>query len=255
MKVFAAQFGILFGLGMIVIAAELWRKFPIVQQELQESAASLPPLWVIIFSAIIKNAVILAIPVSIGIICTRSLNLHSHLIDRLVFHKLSSIPFRQELIWSIGIGLIAAALMLLFDHLMQPYLPQSFKDVASAQPQDVLAGIFLGGIIEEIVMRWGIMSSFVWLGWKIFKQGVTLPSQWIYQMAIVLAAVIFGLGHLPATAALAPLTPSLIFRALIGNGIAGIAYGWLFWQYSLEAAMLAHACFHVFAFIVNKVTS
>jgi membrane protease YdiL (CAAX protease family) len=36
------------------------------------------------------------------------------------------------------------------------------------------------------------------------------------------------------------LTPALIARALILNGIPGIAFGWLYWRRGLEAAMVAH---------------
>ncbi|MBD0386806.1 MAG: hypothetical protein ICV54_09820 [Nostoc sp. C3-bin3] len=54
-------------------------------------------------------------------------------------------------------------------------------------------------ITKEIWMRWGFMSLLVWLGWKLFNQGVALPSHAVYQSAIVLAAVVFGLGHLPLT--------------------------------------------------------
>ena len=58
--------------------------------------------------------------------------------------------------------------------------------------------------------------------------------------SIGLAAGLFGLGHLPATAALLPLTPAVIARALILNGIPGVVFGWLFWRRGLEAAMVAH---------------
>ena len=34
----------------------------------------------------------------------------------------------------------------------------------------------------------------------------------------------------------------LIVRAITLNGVAGIAFGWLYWQYGLEAAMLSHFC-------------
>jgi hypothetical protein len=34
----------------------------------------------------------------------------------------------------------------------------------------------------------------------------------------------------------------LVIRAITLNGIAGIAFGWLYWQYGLEAAMLSHFC-------------
>ncbi|WP_206757674.1 hypothetical protein [Nostoc sp. FACHB-892] len=37
------------------------------------------------------------------------------------------------------------------------------------------------------------MSLLVWLGWKLFKQEVALPSHAVYQSAIVLAAVVFRL--------------------------------------------------------------
>ena len=56
----------------------------------------------------------------------------------------------------------------------------------------------------------------------------------------MLAAVVFGLGHLPATAALLPLTPAVIARAVVLNGIPGVVFGWLFWRRGLEAAMVAH---------------
>jgi membrane protease YdiL (CAAX protease family) len=58
--------------------------------------------------------------------------------------------------------------------------------------------------------------------------------------ANILTALVFGIGHLPATAAIAPLSAVVIARALVLNGIAGIAFGWLYWQSGLEAAMLAN---------------
>lgn len=45
---------------------------------------------------------------------------------------------------------------------------------------------------------------------------------------------------MPATAASVGVTPLLVARAILLNGIIGIAAGYLFWQYGLGAAMLAH---------------
>ena len=61
-------------------------------------------------------------------------------------------------------------------------------------------------------------------------------------LQLPLAAVLFGLGHLPATAALLPLTPAVVARAVVLNGIAGVVFGWLYWRRGLEAAMVAHFC-------------
>lgn len=59
-------------------------------------------------------------------------------------------------------------------------------------------------------------------------------------LAIVIAAVLFAAGHLPAVAAVSPLTTALIARTLVLNSLAGIAFGWLYWRCGLEAAMVAH---------------
>jgi len=50
----------------------------------------------------------------------------------------------------------------------------------------------------------------------------------------------FGLGHLPATAAIMPLPPELVARALVLNGIPGLVFGVLYRGNGLESAMLAH---------------
>ena len=54
------------------------------------------------------------------------------------------------------------------------------------------------------------------------------------------SALLFGAGHLPTTATLMPLTPLVITRALLLNGLGGIVFGWLYWKRGLLAAMLAH---------------
>ncbi|MCK7526806.1 MAG: hypothetical protein MZV64_59015 [Ignavibacteriales bacterium] len=39
---------------------------------------------------------------------------------------------------------------------------------------------------------------------------------------------------------LIPLTPLVITRAIVLNGLAGIGFGWLYWKRGLEFAMIAH---------------
>jgi len=52
--------------------------------------------------------------------------------------------------------------------------------------------------------------------------------------------VLFELGHLPATAALAPLSVALVLRAVVLNAIAGLVFGVLYRRYGLEWAMTSH---------------
>lgn len=46
----------------------------------------------------------------------------------------------------------------------------------------------------------------------------------------VISAFLFGPGHLAATSAMVDLTPLVITRAILANGIAGVAFGSLYWK-------------------------
>lgn len=63
--------------------------------------------------------------------------------------------------------------------------------------------------------------------------------------AIVVTALLFGAGHLPALSLTVGLTPLLLVRTLLLNALAAVAFGWLFWRRSLEAAMIGHGAAHV----------
>jgi membrane protease YdiL (CAAX protease family) len=64
------------------------------------------------------------------------------------------------------------------------------------------------------------------------------------------AAVVFGLGHLPASAALAPLSAALVIRAVVLNGTAGIVVGELYRRYGLEWAITSHFGVDIVAHVV-----
>ncbi len=103
---------------------------------------------------------------------------------------------------------------------------------------------FYGGIAEEILMRLGLLSLLALsLGTltRLVRGNAdrTLPNG-VFWAANILVALVFGLGHLPATAAIMPLTPELVARALVLNGIPGLVFGVLYRDNGLERAMLAH---------------
>jgi membrane protease YdiL (CAAX protease family) len=84
------------------------------------------------------------------------------------------------------------------------------------------------------------MSLLAWLGKFISKTSEGRPTPAIFWIANILAAVLFGLGHLPAMLSLIPLTPLVIARTVVLNGLLGIIFGWLYWKRGLESAMISH---------------
>jgi len=100
---------------------------------------------------------------------------------------------------------------------------------------------FYGGITEEILLRLFMLSLFAWIGRFVNRTPDGRPGMAALWVANVLAAVLFGLGHLPATAAAGlPLDALVVTRAIVLNGLAGIVWGWLYWTSGLEAAMVSH---------------
>ena len=106
-----------------------------------------------------------------------------------------------------------------------------------------LAGRLLyGGILEEVLTRWGIMSGVAWVGFKLAGQADAV----VMWAAIVISGIIFGLLHFPSYVGTGSrLTPLFASLMLFLNLWASLVFGWLFWQYGLLAAIGAHMLFHL----------
>ncbi len=91
-----------------------------------------------------------------------------------------------------------------------------------------------------MVTRLFALSLFAWVFGRFSHTTEKLPSNIALWAAIILSAVIFSLGHLPATALATKITPLIILRSLVLNGGLGMLYGYYYWKRGLESAMLAH---------------
>ncbi len=136
---------------------------------------------------------------------------------------------------SLLIGTLATALTLAAVLAVRPWAPEALWK--GSGEQSFWAGAssaFYGGIVEELLLRWGVLTALLALARKLgMKDG--------FWAANIVAAALFGLGHLPAALKLFPFTPALFAHVMLGNGVAGLVFGWLFRRRGLEAAMIAHA--------------
>ena len=211
----------------------------------------LSPAMLAVLSAI-TPLLLLAVACGLGAYCAHRVGLRSYLVDRLatgdpVWHRL-----RGELRLAVGLGLLGSTVIIVLDLALAPFLSQDLPAVVSAQNPtivDVLAYVpvrFLyGGITEELLLRFGLMSTLAFAGWYVTGRRGVGPSALVMWVAILVSAVLFGVGHLPALAQTTPLTPLLIARTVLLNAVAGVVFGWLYWRHSLEAAMVSHMTFHV----------
>lgn len=141
------------------------------------------------------------------------------------------------------IGLIAGAVLLLLSRLSSFILPPDVANIAKdIKSPPAIAG-FLGsisaGINEEIMLRLCLMSLLVWLFTKILRKAQ--PNNSVIWTANIIAALLFGTGHLPLAAEIYKgLTPSIVFYIIFLNSLGGTLFGWLYWKRGILAAMIAH---------------
>ncbi|MGQ9715917.1 MAG: CPBP family intramembrane glutamic endopeptidase, partial [Anaerolineae bacterium] len=196
--------------------------------------------WV---SAAVQNGILVAVAVLAGLWLARRAGLGAPILE--AWLRRHPLPHRWGTLLraAIPLGVGGAMLIILLDGLFfSQALLEGGLEAGVAHPpawQGLLASLY-GGITEELFMRLFLMSALAWLLGKVWPGEGGLPTAGAMWTANVLAAVLFGLGHLPATAALVPLTPLMVLRAIVLNGVVGVACGWLYWRRGLEMAMGAH---------------
>ena len=221
--------------------------------EIQSSVIDLTklglPLPVIIALQIVQTGIIFAIAVFGGLFFAGRVRLGTPILDAATRGESVADKVRAILPLSIILGVISTLVVLALEFFyFQPALVKELGDTATAlnlqtsQPaawKGLLAS-FYGGIAEEILLRLFVMSFLVWLGRFISKTSEGRPTSVIFWIANILAAVLFGLGHLPTVSLLVPLTLLVIARTVVLNGLIGVAFGWLYWKRGLESAIVAH---------------
>ena len=220
----------------ILVLAGLLGTLAILPMQLYGQDLGNVPLWLVVIAALVNTGILLVIVVGLGTLLHGRVNLE-------VYRRSTNIlrPYSVATV----LGLLSAVLIVVLDVVVFAALTQNAAIGGSlAEPATTplwtgfLAG-FYGGITEELFLRFGVMTLLVWIGWKLTGSHET-PSSIVVWSAIVISAVLFGLGHLPATAAVSELTPSVVLRAIVLNGVGGVVFGWLYWRYDLTKAMVSH---------------
>ncbi len=200
------------------------------------------PLPMVALISIIQSSILFALAIYIGLKLSVRIGLETPILENYFKGGKVQTDTKSNLFKSFLLGLLASALIIFFDVVFK-YLGVGISLSMNQIPplwQRLFATLY-GGISEEILLRLFFMTLIVWLIGKIasYKTDI-VKNNYIMWFAIIFAAIIFGLGHLPITSSITNLTPLVIFRAILLNGIGGIIFGWLFWKKGLEYAMISH---------------
>ena len=195
---------------------------------------------VILLLSAAQNLVLFAVAAFLGLLLSKRVGMGLPILQGVLDGKNQTKEFKNILPLSVGLGVLAGLVIVLLSIPFDKLIPEFQNMDVSAPAWKGFLASFYGGIAEEVLLRLFVVSLFVWITFLIKKGQDGGPAVFGIWLSIVLAAVIFGLGHLPATAQILPLTGVVVIRAIVLNGIGGIVFGWLYWKKGLESAMIAH---------------
>jgi membrane protease YdiL (CAAX protease family) len=207
-----------------------------------------PPTPLLKVLSLIQPAVILAVAVLVGVALASKVGLSSPLAEAAVNGKNVISALKPQIVPGIIGGLAGGLAIVLTGLLSKTFLsPEVISRMAEwGQLLPIPTRLLYGGITEELLLRWGLMTFLVWAGWRLFQKGQNKPKSVYFVVAILISSIVFGLGHLPIAFLLFPqITAALIVFVIVANSLFGFIAGYLYWKKGLESAMIAHMLAHI----------
>jgi membrane protease YdiL (CAAX protease family) len=207
------------------------------------------PLAVLLPIQWAQNMLLFGVLAAIGLFLARRIGLGLPVLESWLAGKPEWNRVKVFWIPAVAAGvLVAGAIIVLDVFLFGPPLAAELSQLNITIPETVnppawqgFLASFYGGIAEEVLLRLFLFTLLAWLGSRVSRTPEGRPTTAILWLANILSAILFGLGHLPATAAIGlPMDALVVSRALVLNGLAGLVFGWFYWKFGLESAMLAH---------------
>lgn len=205
------------------------------------------PLIVKLLS-VVQTAILMSIGIFIGVQLAPLVGLSAPAAEALAKGDSFISALKPQVVPGLIAGFCAGVAILSSWLLFRPILPPLFVTRAerlnSSMP--LLTRLLHGGITEELLLRWGLLTLLAWLAWRILQRGRGKPRTIYFVGAIVISSVVFGIGHLPVVRALdVDFTLPIVAFIVLANALFGLIAGYLYWQKGLEAAIIAHMSTHI----------
>ena len=229
-------------LGVIIITVT-------VLPQLLGDVALPAPLWVISLAGLAQSAFLVALAVWSGVALAPKVGLRAPAFEAAVTARSIASALRPQFLPGLVAGALGGAGLFAIGGYAAP---AALAEVQQRFELPILARVLYGGITEELLLRWGLMTALVWLAWRLLQRRSDAPRAVYMWLAIVVSALLFGAGHLPAAAVLiGELTGDVVLFVVGVNAAFGVLFGCLFWRYGLEAAMIAHVMTHVVSYVAG----
>src|SRR2546429_2128900 len=194
------------------------------------------------------SGILLILAVLLGVALAPKVRLSSPIAEAAASGRQLRRPLLPQIIPGLLGGMMGGVAIVLTAQLWKPLLaPEVIARIAGfGKLLPVPTRLLYGGITEELLMRWALMTVLVWAIWRLFQKGRGRPNSSCYVSAILISSVVFGVGHLPVAFLVVPnVTLSLAGYVIVVNSAFGFVAGYLYWRKGLESAMIAHMSTHL----------
>jgi hypothetical protein len=215
----------------------------------EEQRQSMPPWFVLKLASVVQPGVLTTIAVLVGLWLAPKVGLHAPASEALAGRRDFWDELRPQVVPGIIAGIFSGIAIAGSWGIARPWVSDEFAARAESfnKMMPAVVRFLYGGLTEEVLLRWGVMTLFIWVLWRLLGKRAERPAGWIFVLSILASALLFGIGHLPIASLLAggELTVSLAIYVIAANSLFGIVAGFLYWKRGLESAMIAHIFTHV----------
>jgi membrane protease YdiL (CAAX protease family) len=193
---------LLFALGFFGIISAI----PITSQLLASQSEPLPfSIAVAHIISVVQTSVLLLFMVWLGSVFSRKVGLTSPVIFALACSENAYKKLKPQILPALIGGVVIGILIMTISSVSSSYLSAEFLSAGENFTPPWYTRLLYGGITEEVLLRWGLMSFFVWAGYRLTQKNGSDIRIHNYIIAIIVSALLFGIGHLPAAFALSIL--------------------------------------------------
>ena len=171
-------------LGLALWVAGIVGAVVITTTVLPQLLAQMPlpaPLWVLSIASFAQSAILLALAVWAGVSLAPAVGLRAPTFEAAVTGRAIAPVLKPQLLPGLIAGLLGG--MLLF--IASRHGPAAFVAVQQRFVVPIVARVLYGGITEELLLRWGFMTTLVWLAWRFLQRRRGTPRTGYLWLAIV----------------------------------------------------------------------
>ena len=151
------------------------------------------PLWMLTLLSLGQSAIVVALVVWAGVALAPAVGLDAPVFGAAITRRQLGPVLRPQLMPAFIAGVLGGA----FLFTAWRYAPATLAVVQQRLSLPLFARVLYGGITEELLLRWGLMTVLVWLAWAFLQRRRGVPAPGYMWLAIAISALLFGAGHLP----------------------------------------------------------